>query len=120
MHSKFYKIVRILFLLFMVSVKAQNPLQDSIPISMKKAWEKTAINSKEIKNTHLRTEAGEEAVKNAKSKRLPEIGFNANYGKSANIPVFNNGILKRADFMHLKDHSIYGATNEIILLYYVS
>lgn len=110
MHSKFYKIIRILFLLFMVSVKAQNPLQDSIPISMKKAWEKTAINSKEIKNTHLQTEAGEEAVKNAKSKRLPEIGFNANYGKLTNIPVFNNGVLKHADFMRLKDHSIYGAT----------
>ncbi|PRZ27812.1 TolC family protein [Flavobacterium granuli] len=110
MCSNTYKIVLPLFLFALVSVKAQVVIQDSIPISLEKAWKKTAINSKEIKMKQLHTASGTEAVKNAKSKQLPEIGFNANYGKLANIPIFNNGILHHADYIPLKDHSIYGAT----------
>ncbi|WP_084157763.1 TolC family protein [Flavobacterium frigidarium] len=84
--------------------------RDSIPITLQQVWEKTLNNSKQIKVDHLKVAAGEEAIKDAKSKQLPEIGFNANYGKLANIPVFTNGILHDANFIPLEDHSIYGAT----------
>ncbi|WP_413998794.1 TolC family protein [Flavobacterium sp. W1B] len=110
MHSSPYKIVLPLFLFAIVSVKAQVTIQDSIPISLEKVWEKAAVNSKEIKMNQLHTESGAEAVKNAKSKQLPEIGFNANYGKLANIPIYNNGIIHHPDYIPLEDHSIYGAT----------
>jgi outer membrane protein TolC len=93
-----------------VSVKAQSVPQDSIPIALENVWKKAAANSKVIKMHHLHTESGAEAVKYARSKQLPEIGFNANYGKLANIPIFNNGILHHADYIPLEDHSIYGAT----------
>ncbi|SEQ91859.1 Outer membrane protein TolC [Flavobacterium frigoris] len=94
----------------LLSVQAQEVRIDSIPISLEKVWAKAAVNSKEIKMNHLHTQSGAEAVKNARSKQLPEIGFNANYGKLANIPIFNNGILQHADYIPLEDHSIYGAT----------
>ena len=89
---------------------SQGIIKDSIPITLHQVWEKTFENSKQIKVNHLQVSAGEEAIKQAKSKQLPEIGFNANYGKLANIPVFTNGILHDANFIPLEDHSIYGAT----------
>ena len=89
---------------------SQGIIKDSIPITLHQVWEKTFENSKQIKVNHLQVSAGEEAIKEAKSKQLPEIGFNANYGKLANIPVFTNGILHDANFIPLEDHSIYGAT----------
>ncbi|WP_369752237.1 TolC family protein [Flavobacterium sp. WC2409] len=110
MHFNCYKIVVPVFLFTLVSLKAQEVSKDSIPISLEKVWEKVSTNSKEIKMHHLHTESGGEAVKNAKSKQLPEIGFNANYGKLANIPIFNNGVLHHPDYIPLEDHSIYGAT----------
>lgn len=110
MHFNCYKIILPLFLFMLLSVQAQEVRIDSIPISLEKVWAKAAVNSKEIKMNHLHTQSGAEAVKNARSKQLPEIGFNANYGKLANIPIFNNGILQHADYIPLEDHSIYGAT----------
>lgn len=112
MHLNCYKMAVPSFLFALCSTVAQSQevVKDSIPISLEKVWEKAAANSKEIKINHLHTASGAEAVKNAKSKQLPEIGFNANYGKLANIPVFTNGILNKADFISLEDHSIYGAT----------
>lgn len=110
MHFHCYKIILPLFLFMLASAQAQEVTKDSIPITLEKVWVKVAVNSKEIKMHHLHTESGAEAVKNAKSKQLPEIGFNANYGKLANIPIFNNGILHHPDYIPLEDHSIYGAT----------
>ena len=110
MHFHCYKIILPLFLFTLASVQAQEAIKDSIPISLEKVWEKAAANSKEIKMHHLHTESGAVAVKNAKSKKLPEISFNANYGKLANIPIFNNGVLHHPDYIPLEDHSIYGAT----------
>lgn len=108
----YYKMLVPSFLFALSTAIAQNQevVKDRIPISLEKVWEKAAANSKEIKINHLHTASGAEAVKNAKSKQLPEIGFNASYGKLANIPIFNNGILNKADFIPLEDHSIYGAT----------
>jgi len=108
----YYKMLVPSFLIALSSTVAQNQeiVKDSIPISLEKVWEKAAANSKEIKINHLHTASGAEAVKNAKSKQLPELGFNASYGKLANIPIFNNGIFNKADFIPLEDHSIYGAT----------
>lgn len=108
----YYKMLVPSFLFALSSAIAQNQevVKDSIPISLEKVWVKAAAYSKEIKIHHLHTASGAEAVKNAKSKQLPEIGFNANYGKLANIPIFNNGILNKSDFIPLEDHSIYGAT----------
>ncbi|EIA09815.1 TolC family protein [Flavobacterium frigoris] len=97
-------------MLVFVAVKAQSTIQDSIPLSLENVWKKAAVNSKEIKRSQLHSKSGSEAVKNAKSKQLPEIGINANYGKLANIPIFNEGILHHADFIPLEDHSIYGVT----------
>lgn len=110
MYPNLNKIILPSFLFVLVSVNAQSTSQDSIPISLEKVWQKAAVNSKEIKMNQLHSKSGEEAVKNAKSKQLPEIGINANYGKLANIPVFNQGILHHADFIPLENHSIYGAT----------
>lgn len=110
MCSSLCKIILSLFLFTLVSVNAQVTIQDSISISLEKVWQKAAANSKEIKMSQLHAESGLEAVKYAKNKQLPEIGFNANYGKLANIPIFNNGILHQADYIPLEDHSIYGAT----------
>jgi hypothetical protein len=57
---------------------------------------KTLNNSKQIKVGHLRKLlVGEGGNKDAKSKQLPEIGFNTNYGKLANIPVFTNELFLR-------------------------
>jgi outer membrane protein TolC len=110
MYFNCFKIVVPLFFFVFAPLQAQKIIKDSVAISLEKVWEKASRNSKEIKMHHLHTASGAEAVKNAKSKQLPEIGFNANYGKLANIPIFNNGILHRADYIHLEDHSIYGAT----------
>lgn len=112
MHFNYCKIVLPIFLFFFVPIQAQKLMKDSVAISLESVWEKAARNSKEIKIHHLHTASGVEAVKNAKSKQLPEIGFNANYGKLANIPIFNNGILHHPDYIPLEDHSIYGATIE--------
>ena len=110
MYPNLHKIIVPTFLFVFVSVKGQSMLQDSIPITLENVWNKAAVKSKEIKMHHLHTESGTEAVKNAKNKQLPEIGFNANYGKLANIPIFNNGILHDPEYIPLEDHSIYGAT----------
>jgi len=110
MHFSYCKIGLPIFLFFFVPIQAQKLMKDSVAISLESVWEKAARNSKEIKIHHLHTASGAEAVKNAKSKQLPEIGFNANYGKLANIPIFNNGILHHPDYIPLEDHSIYGAT----------
>ena len=106
MCSSLCKIILSLFLFTLVSVNAQVTIQDSISISLEKVWQKAAVNSKEIKMSQLHAESGLEAVKYAKNKQLPEIGFNANYGKLANIPIFNNGILHQAEYTPLYDHSV--------------
>lgn len=112
MYSKFFMKKILLFVVITLPFIAhsQGIIKDSIPITLHQVWEKTFENSKQIKVNHLQVSAGEEAIKQAKSKQLPEIGFNANYGKLANIPVFTNGILHDANFIPLEDHSIYGAT----------
>lgn len=112
MYSNFYlkRMLQLILIVFPFIAHSQVITRDSLPITLQQVWEKTLNNSKQIKVDHLKVAVGEEAIKDARSKQLPEIGFNANYGKLANIPVFTNGILHDANFIPLEDHSIYGAT----------
>ncbi|TRZ43153.1 TolC family protein [Robertkochia solimangrovi] len=84
-------------------------IADSIPLSLEEAWLRSDIYSKEIRLRGYDSEIGSENLANVKSQRLPHIEFEGSYGKLSNIPVFNDGILEKADYIPLEDHSVYDA-----------
>lgn len=85
-------------------------LTDTLFISLHEAWERTNVNSKELKVQSIKTEVSEEHILDAKRKMLPEFDVNGQYGTLSNVPVFMNGINHAPEYIPLSDHSIYYAT----------
>lgn len=81
----------LLFILLSVCVTAQKaPLH----LSLEQVWEKAATGNKKVLMSELRVQSSEEAVKNAKTERLPEINADAAYARVTNMPIYEDGYFK--------------------------
>jgi outer membrane protein len=76
------------FILLSVCVTAQQHL------SLEQVWEKAVTGNKKIQMSALRVQSSEEAVRNAKTERLPEINADAAYARVTNMPIYEDGYLK--------------------------
>jgi outer membrane protein TolC len=75
---------------------AQQPSDTSTPIhlTLAQVWEKAAQNNKKVQMAHIRVQTSEEALKNAKAERLPELSVDAALAKVTNMPMYEDGIFK--------------------------
>ena len=99
----------IAFILILLSCHCITNAQESVSISLQEAWQRANTFSKELQLRKIDTKISEEKILDAKNKWLPEFGADASYGKLANIPIFENGILKSPEYIPLEDHSVYDA-----------
>ncbi len=101
-----------LFLLFILSgtrSEGQSNADDTVHLTLNGAWERANTFSKEIQLKNIDNQIGLEDLKQAKTQWLPHVGVNAHYGKLANIPVFEDGILETPTFIPIHDHTTYEA-----------
>ncbi|UII25385.1 TolC family protein [Fulvivirga maritima] len=112
------KIFFFFFLVLSGVLNAQDLPQDSISLGIQEAWERANTYSKELRLKHYDTKIGKEEVKDSKQQWLPHVAVDGSYGKLANVPVFNDGILEEPEYIPIEDHSIYDAGIEAYLNLY--
>lgn len=91
------------------AVQAQQNSENSLPLSLKKAWQLADEYSQELRSQQINRQIKQEHVQDAKQSWLPSVEASASYGKLSNIPVFVNGILNEAEYIPIEDHSVYDA-----------
>ncbi|WP_236059520.1 TolC family protein [Chitinophaga rhizophila] len=74
-------------------VTAHQPYDTTAPLhlTITQIWEKAALNNKRIAMSRLRVQTTEEAIKDAKAERLPEIDAAGTYARVTNMPVYKDG-----------------------------
>jgi outer membrane protein TolC len=83
------------FIFLAMCVTAQQPHDTIQPLhlSIEQVWEQAELNNKRIEMSRLQVESSEEALKNAKAERLPEINAAGAYARVTNMPIYEDGIL---------------------------
>ncbi|PWV50615.1 outer membrane protein TolC [Chitinophaga sp. S165] len=82
------------FMILTMCVTAQRPHDTIQPLhlSIEQIWEQAEVNNRRIAMSKLRVESSEEALKDAKAERLPEINAAGAYARVTNMPVYEDGI----------------------------
>jgi outer membrane protein len=95
------------FILLSVCVTAQ---QAPLHLSLQQVWDKAASGNKKIQMSELQVQRSNEALKNAKTERLPEIDADAAYARVTNMPVYEDGYFnKPSQFPVLHNYYKVGA-----------
>nr|WP_084407124.1 TolC family protein [Pedobacter panaciterrae] len=89
-YKKHYALI-LLSILFSSTAFAQQetPLSH---LSLTEVWNKAETNSKAIRMQSLKLNESEEAIKDAKAERLPDIEAEGEYARVSNMPVYDNGL----------------------------
>jgi outer membrane protein len=64
----------------------------NLPLTIAQVWQKAEVNSKAVQIKQLQITSSQEAIKDAKAERLPEININGEYARVSNMPVYENGL----------------------------
>nr|WP_233173536.1 TolC family protein [Pedobacter sp. ASV19] len=64
----------------------------AVHLSLNEVWSRAEINNKTIKMQDLKVAGSEEAIKDAKAERLPDIEAEGEYARVSNMPVYDNGL----------------------------
>ncbi|MDN3583105.1 TolC family protein [Mucilaginibacter flavus] len=64
----------------------------SLPLTIAQVWQKAEVNSKAVQIKQLHITSSQEAIKDAKAERLPEVNINGEYARVSNMPVYENGL----------------------------
>lgn len=99
-------------LIFSHPAIAQEAVENNFPINLQQAWQQADEHSTELRSQRIDQQIKTENVLDSKKNWLPSVEVDASYGKLANIPVFVNGILHKAEYIPIEDHSTYDANIE--------
>ncbi|SCC47326.1 Outer membrane protein TolC [Chitinophaga costaii] len=77
-----------------------------VHLSLQDVWEKAALHSRAVALKNKQVDISEEAVKDAKAERFPEVNVAGNYEKATNIPVYDNGLFNTPT-QHDVIHTLY-------------
>ena len=61
-------------------------------VNLREVWAKAVENNKSIRMQTLKVGGADEAVKDAKAARLPDIEAEGEYAKVSNLPIYTNGL----------------------------
>ncbi|SFT15522.1 Outer membrane protein TolC [Mucilaginibacter polytrichastri] len=64
----------------------------AVNLALPQVWEKAVQYNRTIQIQQLHVQSNEEAVKDAKAERLPDINVSGEYARVSNMPMFENGI----------------------------
>jgi outer membrane protein len=87
--SKSY-LAAVLMLFFIPKTSAQMPVTNSV--SLQTIWSKALLHNKSIQIQNLKIAGADEAIKDAKADRLPDIEAEGEYARVSNMPVYNKGL----------------------------
>lgn len=88
--KKHYALISLSVLISSTTLAQQEPLASHL--SLTEVWNKAETNSKSIRIQHLKLSESEEAIKDAKAERLPDIEAEGEYARVSNMPIYNNGL----------------------------
>jgi outer membrane protein len=100
------------FIFLTMCVTAQQPHDTTQPLhlTIDQIWEQAALNNKRIAMSRLQVESSEEALKDAKAERLPEITAAGAYARVTNMPVYEDGLFHTPEqFPVLHNYAKVGA-----------
>lgn len=94
-----------------------NPPYQPVHLSLNQAWEKAAVNNKNIQMQQLRLESSQEEILDAKAERLPEINATGEYARVSNLPVYTNGLFHTPDQFEVVHNSYRVGADAYLNLY---
>ncbi len=94
-----------------------NPPYKPVYLSLNQAWEKAAVNNKNIQMQQLRLESSQEEILDAKAERLPEINATGEYARVSNLPVYTNGLFHTPDQFEVVHNSYRVGADAYLNLY---
>ncbi|SHM94126.1 TolC family protein [Chitinophaga sp. CF418] len=89
---KAYALLPFMFLTLCVTAQQSQDTTKPLHLSIERIWEQAELNNKRIEMSRLRVESSEEALKDAKAERLPEINAAGAYARVTNMPVYEDGL----------------------------
>lgn len=81
-------------------------LGDTLQLNMRQVWTKAEEHSRAIEIKKKAVSIRSEEVKDARMERFPELGVAGSLEKATNIPIYENGLLKRP-IQHEVIHTLY-------------
>jgi outer membrane protein TolC len=81
-----------MFLVMCVTAQQPHDTIQPLHLSIQQIWEQAEVNNRRIAMSKLRVESSEEALKDAKAERLPEISAAGAYARVTNMPIYEDGI----------------------------
>ncbi|NRF37326.1 TolC family protein [Pedobacter sp. LMG 31643] len=88
--KKHYALISLSVLISSTTLAQQEPLASHL--SLTEVWNKAETNSKAIRMQSLKLSESEEAIKDAKAERLPDIEAEGEYARVSNMPIYHNGL----------------------------
>ncbi|WP_214226275.1 TolC family protein [Pedobacter sp. B4-66] len=88
--KKHYALISLSVLISSTTLAQQEPLASHL--SLTEVWNKAETNSKTIRMQNLKLSESEEAIKDAKAERLPDIEAEGEYARVSNMPIYDNGL----------------------------
>lgn len=89
-YKKHYALITLSVLISSTTLAQQEP--PASHLSLTEVWNKAEINSKAIRMQNLKLNESEEAIKDAKAERLPDIEAEGEYARVSNMPIYDNGL----------------------------
>jgi outer membrane protein len=93
LNKSYFVYVLLLFLSF--TAHAQD--QSISHVSLQTIWAKALSQNKSIQIQALKVTGSEEAIKDAKAERLPDLEAEGEYARVSNMPVYTNGLFHAHD-----------------------
>jgi len=89
-YKKHYALISLSVLISSTTLAQQEP--PASHLSLTEVWNKVETNSKAIRMQNLKLNESEEAIKDAKAERLPDIEAEGEYARVSNMPIYDNGL----------------------------
>jgi len=89
-YKKHYALISLSILISSTTFAQQEPWASHL--SLTEVWNKAETNSKAIRIQRLKLNESEEAIKDAKAERLPDIEAEGEYARVSNMPIYDHGL----------------------------
>lgn len=89
-YKKHYALILLSILVSSTTLAQQEP--STSHLSLTEVWNKAETNSKAIRMQGLKLNESEEAIRDAKAERLPDIEAEGEYARVSNMPIYDNGL----------------------------
>ncbi len=89
-YKKHYALISLSILLSSATFAQKE--QSASHLSLAEIWNKAEANSKAVRMQSLKLNESEEAIKDAKAERLPDIEAEGEYARVSNMPIYSNGL----------------------------